>query len=120
MVLLTVYMIKWYYVYTLLIKKKKCTYKKRRGDPMTEEEKKEKVREQNRKAVKKYREKTISFAVKYSAVDAKEGQRLKAYLEQTDQTANSYIKRLIKEDLDKQGWQINIEDAEKYRDTGYR
>ena len=45
---------------------------------MTEEEKKERQREINRKAVQKYREKTVSFAVKYSAVDADEGHRLKS------------------------------------------
>ena len=36
---------------------------------MTEQEKKQRQLETNRKAVKKYREKTVSFAVKYSAVD---------------------------------------------------
>ena len=71
---------------------------------LSEQEKMEKVKEQNRKAVKKYREKTVSFAVKYSAVDATEGKRLKAYLEQTGQSANSYIKGLIKADLDKKGF----------------
>lgn len=71
----------------------------------------------NAKAQRKYREKTLQFTVKYTPTDIIEGQRVKAYLNHTGQTANSYIKRLIKEDLDKQGWQINIEDAEKYRNT---
>lgn len=69
-----------------------------------EKEKTERIKEQNRKAVKKYREKTVSFAVKYSAVDATEGKRLKAYLDQTGQSANSYIKGLIKADLDSKGF----------------
>ena len=55
---------------------------------MNEIEKKKRIKEQNRKAVKKYREKTVSFAVKYSAVDAEQGKRLKAYLANTGQSAN--------------------------------
>lgn len=76
---------------------------------MTEQEKKQRQKEQNRKAVKKYREKTVSFAVKYSAVDANQGNILKAYLEQTGQSANSYIKGLIKADLDAKGYSVNTE-----------
>ena len=70
------------------------------------QEKIDRIKEQNRKAVKKYREKTVSFAVKYSAVDAVEGKRLKAYLEQSGQSANSYIKELIKKDLDDKGFML--------------
>lgn len=66
-------------------------------------EKKERIKEQNRKAQKKYREKTVSFAIKYSAVDAEQGKRLKEYLTSTGQSANSYIKELIKRDLDNKG-----------------
>ena len=74
---------------------------------MTEQEKKQRQLETNRKAVKKYREKTVSFAVKYSAVDANQGNMLKAYLEQTGQSANSYIKALIKADLDAKGFSVD-------------
>ncbi len=74
---------------------------------MTEQEKKQRQLETNRKAVKKYREKTVSFAVKYSAVDANQGNTLKAYLEQTGQSANSYIKQLIKADLDSKGFNVD-------------
>lgn len=81
---------------------------------MTEQEKKNKIREQNRKAVKKYREKTVSFAVKYSAVDSLEGKRLKSYLEQTGQSANAYIKQIIKHDLDEKGFMIDIDDNKKH------
>ena len=70
---------------------------------MNEIEKKKRIKEQNRKAVKKYREKTVSFAVKYSAVDAEQGKRLKAYLANTGQSANAYIKNLIRHDLDSKG-----------------
>lgn len=76
-----------------------------------EQDKMDRKKEQNRKAVKKYREKTVSFAVKYSAVDAKEGKLLKAYLEQTGQSANSYIKGLIKADLDDKGFMTESKDC---------
>ena len=67
---------------------------------MTEKEKKERIKEQNRKAQKKYSEKTINFAIKYTPTDIKEALRLKAYLNSTNQSANSYIKSLVKADLD--------------------
>lgn len=55
----------------------------------------------SKEAQKRYREKSIQFAVNYRpGTDIQEGQRIKAYLEQTGQTANSYIKALIKADLD--------------------
>lgn len=66
----------------------------------------EKKKEQNRKAVKKYSEKTMSFAIKYYPTDIKEGQRLKKYLEETGQSANSYIKALIKADMDSKGIEL--------------
>lgn len=55
------------------------------------------------KAQKKYREKTINYAVKYYPTDIADGKRLKAYLADTGQSANSYIKALIKADLDSKG-----------------
>lgn len=70
---------------------------------MNDLEKKERIKEQNRKAVKKYREKTVSFAIKYSAVDAEQGKRLEEYLTDTGKSANAYIKALIKADLDSKG-----------------
>ena len=58
----------------------------------------------NAKAQKKYNEKTILIAASYKPnTDIAEGQRIKAYLEQTGQSANSYIKKLIKADLDSKG-----------------
>ena len=53
-----------------------------------------------KKAYKKYNQKKINFAVVYTPIDAIEGQRLKAYIAQTGQSANAYIKSLIKADLD--------------------
>lgn len=62
------------------------------------------------KAQKKYREKSIQLAVNYRpGTDIKEGERVKAYLDQTGQSANSYIKTLIKADLDNKriGYPVN-------------
>lgn len=56
-----------------------------------------------KKAFGKYNQKSINFAVNYRPTDITEGKRLKAYLEQTGQSANSYIKGLIKADLDSKG-----------------
>lgn len=47
-----------------------------------------------------YKKKLIQAKAQYSLEDIKDGQRLKAYLAQSGQTANSYIKALIKADLD--------------------
>ena len=63
---------------------------------MTEEEKKF----SRSKSLKKYDKKTNTFAIKYTLKESKEAQRLKRYLESTGQTANSYIKSVIKSDLD--------------------
>lgn len=58
------------------------------------------------KGQKKYNANSIYFSLKYTPQEQKEGQRVKAYLEQTGQSANSYIKSLIKEDLDSKGFMI--------------
>ena len=57
----------------------------------------------NAEAQKKYREKTINFLVKYYPTDIEYGQKLKEYLSDTGQSANSYLKELIKADLDSKG-----------------
>lgn len=43
------------------------------------------------------------FAVKYRKNEIEEGQRLKDYLSDTGQSANAYLKELIKKDLDSKG-----------------
>ena len=64
--------------------------------------------EAQKKAQKKYNEKTITIDASYKpGTDIQEGQRVKAYLEQTGQSANSYIKELIKKDLDSKGFNIS-------------
>lgn len=58
----------------------------------------------------KYKKKITQFKVQYSLNDAQEGKRVKEYLAQTGQSANSYIKSLIKKDLDSK--------SVSYEDTG--
>lgn len=58
----------------------------------------------SKKAQSTYDKKVIQFKTKYGLSEIKEGQRIKAYLEQTGQSANSYIKGLIKGDLDSKGF----------------
>lgn len=63
--------------------------------------------EAEKRAQKKYNEKTITISASYKpGTDIKEGQRVKAYLEQSGQKPNSYIKELIKADLDNKGFMI--------------
>ena len=58
----------------------------------------------NATAQKKYRKKSIQLAINYRpGTDIAEGKRIKSYLEQSGQSANSYIKELIKQDLDSKG-----------------
>lgn len=54
---------------------------------------------------KKYKEKVRQYKVQYGLQD-QDGERIKAYLEQTGQSANSYIKTLIKADLDAKGFSV--------------
>ena len=62
-----------------------------------------------KRAQKKYNEKTITLACSYKPnTDILEGQRVKAYLDQTGQSANSYIKALIKKDLDNKGFTVDV------------
>jgi len=60
-----------------------------------------------KEAYKRYREKRIQLAVSYSLQDIEEGQRIKEYLKVTNKSANSYIKQLIREDLDRIGFTIH-------------
>ncbi len=57
----------------------------------------------NRDAQKRYDDKSMVYAIKYRPTDISEGIRLKEYLSDTGQSANSYIKGLIKADLDSKG-----------------
>ena len=64
----------------------------------------------NAKAQKKYREKSLNFAVCYRPSEIAQGKRLKAYLEKTGQSANMYLKKLIADDMDRLG--IDIPDTD--------
>lgn len=59
--------------------------------------------EAQKRATKKADAQSIMFAVKYRKNEIEEGKRLKSYLETTGQSANSYLKDLIKKDLDSKG-----------------
>ena len=86
-------MIQWYYyVLPFSQKKRKCTYRK--GVEMMA---------YNKKNQSDYNKKCEQFKVQYRLCDIDEGKRLKAYLMESGQSANSYIKGLIKADLDNKG-----------------
>ena len=57
----------------------------------------------NKKADENYRKKIDRMAIKYGIAEQAESERLRSYLAQTGQSANSYIKGLIKADLDEKG-----------------
>lgn len=57
----------------------------------------------NKKADENYRKKIDRMAIKYSISEQPESERLRIYLAQTGQSANGYIKGLIKRDLDEKG-----------------
>lgn len=54
-------------------------------------------------AQKRYSKKLIQFNVKYQLHEIEEGKALQLYLKNTKQTANDYIKKLIKTDLQLKG-----------------
>lgn len=56
----------------------------------------------SKEAQARYKKKIVQFKVQYSLQDS-DGKRLQDYLTDTNQTANAYIKALIKADLDKKG-----------------
>lgn len=59
---------------------------------------------ESQKAYEKKRSKECkTYAIKYSPVDIKESNRLQVYLKENKITPNSYIKQLIKQDLDNKG-----------------
>lgn len=61
--------------------------------------------EAGKRAQKKYNSKTITLSCSYKpGTDIEDGKKIKEYLELTGQKANSYLKRLIKEDLEKNGF----------------
>lgn len=59
------------------------------------------------KGQKKYNANSTYLSVKYTPNEQIDGERVKAYLEQTGQSANAYIKSLIKADLDSKGFSVD-------------
>lgn len=57
----------------------------------------------SKKADENYRKKIDRMAIKYAIQELRESDRLRSYLTDTGQSANSYIKGLIKADLDAKG-----------------
>lgn len=58
----------------------------------------------NKDSQKKYNEKRIQYNISWKTKeDITDGKRLQTYLSQSGQTANRYIKALIKRDLDEKG-----------------
>lgn len=64
-----------------------------------------------KKSQAEYKKKLKQFKVQYNLQDNSEGLRVQKYLEQTGQSANAYIKNLIKNDLDSKGFTIDIDNA---------
>lgn len=55
------------------------------------------------KSQKTYNDKCYRFSIKFVPSDQDEVKRFKKYLEESGQSANTYIKALIKADLDEKG-----------------
>lgn len=47
--------------------------------------------------------KLVRFSVQYQLHELEEGEKVKAYLSKTNQSANTYIKKLIRDDM--KNWQ---------------
>lgn len=54
----------------------------------------------NKKSQTDYKKKCVQFKVQYNLQENIEGYRLQAYLSSINMSANSYLKELIKADLD--------------------
>ena len=55
------------------------------------------------KSQKTYNSKCYYFSAKYTPAESDQADKLKTYLKETGQSANAYIKDLIKRDLDQKG-----------------
>ena len=72
--------------------------------------------ESNRKAVKKYAEKTKTFAVKYYPTDIEDALRLQKHLKTNGLSCNAYLKELIKRDLDNKGILYDLDTPTQHDD----
>lgn len=55
------------------------------------------------KSQKKYNDKCYRFSIKFVPSEQEEVKRFKKYLEMSGKSANTYIKELIKNDMDEKG-----------------
>jgi len=69
------------------------------------------------KSQKKYNDKCYRFSIKFVPSEAEDIDRFKSYLANTGQSANSYIKGLIKADLDSKGIEYVMEETDNDRDN---
>lgn len=69
-----------------------------------------------KEAYKRYNKKKTNFAIVYGANEQKEAQRLKDYISTLDISANSYLKELVKRDLDNKGISYDLDVSEQQSD----
>ena len=62
------------------------------------------------KSQKTYNNKCYRFSIKFVPSEHDEVQRFKRYIEESGQSANAYIKELIRRDLDEKGIEYTIID----------
>lgn len=64
------------------------------------------------KSQKKYNDKCKRYGIKYMPNEYDEVNRLESYLKGSNQSINSYIKNLIKADLDAKGFTVDDGDSQ--------
>jgi len=64
----------------------------------------------SKKAQERYRKKCKIFKLTYGASvqDQVDAQRLQKYLDTTGQSASTYLKKLVRQDLDSKEWNMEI------------
>ena len=65
-----------------------------------------------KKADKIYNNKSLNFTVCYRPGEIAQGKRLKKYLEESGQSTNAYLKKLIADDLNRLGIQCIYSDSD--------
>ena len=68
------------------------------------------ITESQKKYEKKRAKQCKTYAIKYALQEISDSNRLQAYLKHSKQSANSYIKALIKADLDAKGIPYPVND----------
>lgn len=60
----------------------------------------------SKKSQADYKKKIKQFKVQYNLQDNDDGLRFQKYLKETEQSANGYLKELIKKDMDSKGIEL--------------